>query len=227
VFRSTSVACLVLITLACGSRMAEDGGSTAGEETGAGVEGSADTGEGGPGDEGETGEPGDQALCEASGGTWAQNCGGHYDCGEMSCELCLGWGCNCGYWANFVDEVGCVEDPACVPPSCESQADCGDNLICNFGCCETYADSCLEPLVLSWDEVLGCADIPVDDAHRQGRVFSECGLGYEVATECEQGDAVVWSELGLTLCAEACADFEQAGRVDIWAHDCWGPCAGG
>lgn len=221
---SPTVLALVWLLAACGP-----GGSGPGApetETGDAPEtGSTDLGGSEMAEtETETGEDEEQ-LCLASGGEWAGNCGGHFICGEPSCRLCLDIGCDCGYWANFVEGQGCVDDPACAPSACESDADCSAQEVCNFGCCEGYPDNCVDPLVIDWAEGTGCVDISVEPPHIGGRVFTDCGSGWDEVQSCAEGPGVVWTSSGVSLCGAACDAFEAVGRIRMFGGGCWGPCA--
>jgi hypothetical protein len=59
-------------------------------------------------------DPGEQFLCEITGGTWDPLSCGHYPCGQFPpCDAIIP-GCNCGPGRNFKEAVGCVPDPTCA-----------------------------------------------------------------------------------------------------------------
>jgi hypothetical protein len=55
----------------------------------------------------------DEALCEATGGTWHLESCGHWECGQPPVCTAIIPGCACGERQSFFDGVGCAEDPAC------------------------------------------------------------------------------------------------------------------
>ena len=66
---------------------------------------------------------GDGLLCERSGGVWHPEACGHYSCGLPNECAAIIPGCDCGAGGNFMEGVGCADDPACVGGEV-----CGDNL---------------------------------------------------------------------------------------------------
>jgi hypothetical protein len=81
------------------------------------------------------------SVCEQSGGTWDELSCGHYSCGEApNCRAIIP-GCDCGPGNNFVDDLGCVVDPACDggEPSptdlCQQSGGTWDELSCGHYSC--------------------------------------------------------------------------------------------
>ena len=55
----------------------------------------------------------DQTRCETTRGVWDALSCGHYSCGyQPECAAVIP-GCDCGPGRNFVEGVGCVDDPTC------------------------------------------------------------------------------------------------------------------
>lgn len=95
----------------------------------------------------------DQTLCEETDGTWDMTACEHYVCGVPNeCQAVIP-GCDCGPSANFVEDVGCVEDDACVT----AVFACGDSLDCTVD-----GDYCEEviPGVKGADPSYTCIPLP-------------------------------------------------------------------
>ncbi len=67
-----------------------------------------------------------ELLCVDSGGRWDVTACGHYSCGAPNECAAVIPGCDCGDDANFVEGVGCVDDPACSPLSDEELCELSD-----------------------------------------------------------------------------------------------------
>ncbi|MBL4684902.1 MAG: hypothetical protein JKY37_09960 [Nannocystaceae bacterium] len=95
----------------------------------------------------------DQALCEETDGTWDMTACGHYVCGAPNgCQAAIP-GCDCGPSANFVEDIGCVEDDACAT----AEFACGDSLDCTVD--EDYCEEFI-PGVKGADPSYTCTSIP-------------------------------------------------------------------
>ena len=161
-------------------------------------------------------------LCESSGGTWDPSSCGHYECGAPSPDACIDPGCDCGSMANFVEGEGCVEDQACMNgAACESVLDCGSQFLCTFGCCTHTGNGwCGAPEIVSWDDNPSCT-VPIMTGTTSWLAVTSCGPGWEELTSCDEGDGVAWMIQDgpwlLTLCGQACAEFEDGGVFELYS----------
>ncbi|MEM6988859.1 MAG: hypothetical protein AAF721_00130 [Myxococcota bacterium] len=126
----------------------------------------------------EGGTEGDeQALCEATGGTWDPTACGHYECGLPNECAAVIPGCDCGSGATFF-EGGCVDDDACV----EQLFACGEELDCIIGnnYCEEFV-----PGVKGAPITYTCQDFPpACGADPSCECLAEEGIIPKLAGDC-------------------------------------------
>jgi hypothetical protein len=112
------------------------------------------------------GEPGycdlaAETLCNITQGEWDEISCEHYDCGQFpACDAIIP-GCNCGPDRNFIEAVGCVQDPACrgSEDECRSDKDCASGNYCNpcppdptCPLCPACGPPVCEPIACDFDE---------------------------------------------------------------------------
>lgn len=155
-----------------------DAGDTVGEDTvGADTVGADTVGEDTVGED-TSGEDaasdasiGPERLCRDSGGRWDVTACGHYSCGAPNECAAVIPGCDCGEDANFVEGVGCVDDPACSPLSdeelCElsdgawDEGSCGHYVCGEFPDCDAVIPGCNCGEDANFFEGVGCVGDPV------------------------------------------------------------------
>lgn len=159
-------------------------------------------------------------LCRDTGGDWmwwALECG-HRVCGEPSPEDCFVpyGGCDCGPMANFVEGVGCQNDPACTmgPTLTREQLCTTSGGTWEPICCDTV---CGEPCTLPCvNDACNCGP---------GSVFVD-GRGCRLATECFErtnGQSCVMGQSRCedrTICCDRCGGAGCAGDPRCVAPTC-------
>ena len=130
---------------------------------------------------------GNAGLCAASGGRWDAGSCGNYRCGVPPDCVAVIPGCDCGPGRNFLDGVGCTDDPSCPgalgQPCDPANPLCLAGLIClargggDFG-------TCSEP---------GCVS---DD---------QCGAGLKCCYPC-----------GIQGCVNACIPPDANGQCPLF-----------
>lgn len=110
-----------------------------------------------------------ETFCTETGGFWDLGSCGNYFCGAPPICAAVIPGCDCGPDANFVNGIGCVDDPVCVvgdQAQCEVTGGIWDPLSCgHYSCgfrpeCAAVIPGCNCGPFAVFDEQRGCLAAP-------------------------------------------------------------------